>query len=694
MAIGNLLKGSDAAGLVAYLLAEIDYKSELRERAQVIGGTMSGRDRDELTAEFSDLAALRPRLKKNVVHMSISFPQNERKLTDGEHAAICDYWAKGMGFEAFTVVNHGDHNHLACSRITLDGGVVSDRHDFKRSEKLIREIEERFDLMRVGASHLLEPEKAATHRAAIQMTEIARVEDGEDAIKYQLASYLDELLEQPMTASEFVEHMEVAGVDVRPAIDKDGKQHGFSYKVDGLIFTSETLGRSYSYRNLKERGLNYEPSRDGARLRKTRNRSQVNQYNSGQPGAEPGTGPGSDPARRAGKSIAAADPSTAGPGQGHQVGDPGSPITNDETGPDSVPGGPGAGETTATGWEADNSLDDGSAGAAAISEALAAEATKHEPGNSSSGRGANVFGSGTGLGSGAVLEAVFMDGDDPDAAARFLRRWSAAWKKYQDAIAKEQRQLAELSNKPWTPKAGGIHDHITSWAGRGCYRIRLEQMTRQLKALGCQNYVITILPTGKVPDKSSVKHTATAAKLIKMNAAIGHLNAQGYNIFVQPAPRQVNGNEMHEPYIFLDDLSPVDLTRLRDAGLHLTVTIKEAKGELSGWVRLDDKLLTSDELKLAAAILERRYGVNAANGRTSGRLAGMTNQDVKDEDERHPFIKLTVFEDAHAVAPGAQFVMMQTRKLIEEQRRKKMTEKELQRMAQLSAYSFKPPSSF
>lgn len=65
-------------GLVGYLLGTHDQSGEERPRADVIGGTMSSRSKGQLTAEFKAITDLRPRLKKNVVHQSISFLESER----------------------------------------------------------------------------------------------------------------------------------------------------------------------------------------------------------------------------------------------------------------------------------------------------------------------------------------------------------------------------------------------------------------------------------------------------------------------------------------------------------------------------------------------------------------------------------------------------------------------------------------
>ena len=273
MAIGKLTKGNNAAGLVDYILADQDHKGEHRDRAVIVGGTL-GFDAQAAKAHLGALKNLRPSLTRNVAHMSISLPEGDRALSDEEWSQIGDMWAAQMGFEAYMTVCHGDHIHIAASRIRLDGSVVSDAHDFRRSEAVIREIEARFDLIHVQPSHLLDPSRARDHVAAPTRGEFEMADRGVISTKARLQVLLNDLTAAPITATDFVEALEECGVDVRPNVSAEtGTLSGFSFGLDGHHISASQIGRKFSLKHLNERGFTYEQDRDFSTLIGAKERS-------------------------------------------------------------------------------------------------------------------------------------------------------------------------------------------------------------------------------------------------------------------------------------------------------------------------------------------------------------------------------------------------------------------------------------
>lgn len=123
--IGKLSKGSGGLALMGYLLGTHDHSGEERPRADIVAGALTGRDEHALAAEFARFRALRPRVENDIAHVSLRLPPGEREVTDEEWAAIAAHWAEGYGADGWVAVCHGDHIHVAASRIKLDGTVIS-----------------------------------------------------------------------------------------------------------------------------------------------------------------------------------------------------------------------------------------------------------------------------------------------------------------------------------------------------------------------------------------------------------------------------------------------------------------------------------------------------------------------------------------------------------------------------------------
>lgn len=687
-------------GLVGYLLGSHDQSGEERPRADVIGGTMSSRSKDQLTAEFKAVTDLRPRLKKNVVHQSISFPENERELSDQELSEIGKHWAEGMGFEAYAIVSHGDHIHLACSRVTLNGGVVSDSNDFQKSEKLIREIEDRFDLVKVEASHLLEPENALTHKRAITLQEINMIEDGQQVDRFQMTNLLDQALEEATTASEFIELLEDQDIDVRPAFDGAGGLKGFSYVVkdDGAIFTSETLGRSYSYRNLLKKGLAYEPSRDREALEHAAERSRQRQIDRNAETAN------ERPARDAGAARLGSSSdhrSLANANRRNKVSDitderddfeviedfdaaePGDRSAAREGDQISEQSGFGSGEPEARSSTSEERAD-GDLVQNKASEAPADTADKPDTAvqprantdssvaRPSSGRSVTNSSAGTAAAA-LVLDAINVDWDnDPDAASRFLKLWSAQMARINAAALKASTAYSayvppKSQQQLYRPQYnyGRTYERITAQYGTGRHVVRDKQITKQLDAMDCHRYNVTISRNGQ-----SYTATMNRQQILDGQNKLAKHNARGANIHIRPALREMaDGSTKVEPLVLMKDLTPVELAKLRDAGVSLAVTLRESDDKLSGWVRIGDEPVTAKELTTAAEMMQKRFGGTAIVTSTEGsRLAGMTNRDVTADNGRSPFVRLNTLDDPLTATTGTKFLMSEVRQRIERER--------------------------
>lgn len=669
MAVGKLLKGGFAGGLASYLLADVDHKGEVRLRADMIGGTVCGDTAKEIAQEFDDLRQLRPTLGQHIVHMTISFSPDDRELTDQEQEEIGRYWAEQMGFQTYAIFSHGDHEHIEASRILPDGSVVSDSNDWARSEKIIREIEEKFDLVRVQSSHLLDPERGRTHKAAPTMAEIALAEKGEEPAKVLLQNRLDELLDgdEPITASQFLEHLDTAGVDVRPNVSMTtDKLNGFSYSYKGYAFTSKTLGRSYALNNLIERGLDYEPSRDLERLREARRESESQQLDRSTEGTERGhsesrtdprpTRGGDDavnqkPGSTDKKSGSSDERSSIVSKEGEKGSgrDPGSAGGTDQGSESKQPEVPKSGEGSNKTDGGANSKDRG-----ASSKPVSRGARR--------GHGSNSSSSGPSVGGGSS-SSVVLEGDTFEDLMRFLRAWAANYAQGQ-GISLAHNLASVPSYEAYQPSPGSKYDAIMSVAGVGKYARRDKSIAEQLSAFGCKSFEVQAIAPKGADLKPDRIRTLQAKDIIKHAAYFSQKNAKGYDIYVRPAHHIIDDKEHGEPYVFIDDIDPLKMKKLKEAGLQLAITMESSPGNFQGWIRVDTKPVPAEELSAAAKIVAKHFGGDkgSADWRHYGRLAGFTNRKPsrRQSNGYAPFVQHNV-QAGHQIASSGQGLLAAAR---------------------------------
>jgi hypothetical protein len=265
--IGKQTKGRGFRKLLDYL--------ESREDAKLIGGNMSGRNARELAREFKLSRQLNSDADRVVYHVSLSAAKGD-KLDDEKWSEIGDRYMKEMGFDAnqFVIFRHhntdDDHIHIAASRIRMDTGlVVHDSWDYVRSEKVLRQIEQDYELVQVQGSR----EKLNRTPSTGQIRRIRREQEEyssgkrdtppERIIKEEVQQTIDRVGVDNPQMPMLIMRLQQAGISVRTGFTRNGKSKGISYEKDGQAFSGTQLGAAYTFPGLqKHRGVDYQPERD------------------------------------------------------------------------------------------------------------------------------------------------------------------------------------------------------------------------------------------------------------------------------------------------------------------------------------------------------------------------------------------------------------------------------------------------
>jgi hypothetical protein len=97
--------------------------------------------------------------------------------------------------------NH-PHCHILATRNRFDGTVVSDSNNYRRSEKIVRELEKKYNLQTVKSSKL--SKLKAPNKDELEMIE----RTGKPSKKLILQHQVKEALKQSATMSEFIRNLE------------------------------------------------------------------------------------------------------------------------------------------------------------------------------------------------------------------------------------------------------------------------------------------------------------------------------------------------------------------------------------------------------------------------------------------------------------------------------------------------------
>ena len=183
----------------------------------------------------------------------------------------------GMAAHAFVMIRHADtdldHVHLVASRIGVDGSLWHGAHDVRAAIAATQKIERDHDLtLTPGLQDDADtaPKQRATNSGVRGATK-AEIEQadrtGDAPARMRLQEILDAALDQETkTIFAFLDELEAAGVTAVPNVARTGKMSGFSFEIDGVPFKGSQLGKAFGWKALQERGIEYEPERDGAEL--------------------------------------------------------------------------------------------------------------------------------------------------------------------------------------------------------------------------------------------------------------------------------------------------------------------------------------------------------------------------------------------------------------------------------------------
>ncbi|MCO5950467.1 relaxase/mobilization nuclease domain-containing protein [Mucilaginibacter flavidus] len=279
--------GKSFIGALKYNLRKMEYP-ETKGRAELLDTNFTNLDLNRIKSEVDLMRGLRPNLSRYVYHTSLNFSKEEEaKLTNDMLVDISHDYLEGLGFtdNQYFVFRHYDadhpHVHLLVNRIAFDGTVVSDSNNYKKSEAILRRLEEQYNLIAVEQSSY------AAQRAPKKDELEMAIRTGVPSEKMLLQEILKPLISKPgISLQTFIKHAEAAGVYLLFNQASTGRITGITYFHDDFMIKGQALGNRFKWAELIKK-VNYEQDRDGKAISEANRRTRAiyGELSTGRPGA-------------------------------------------------------------------------------------------------------------------------------------------------------------------------------------------------------------------------------------------------------------------------------------------------------------------------------------------------------------------------------------------------------------------------
>lgn len=237
--IAKIVKGASFRGCVQYETGKDEAKI-LASDGVLLGSV------GNIADSFEYQRGLNLRCSKPVGHIALSFkPEDKDKLTDEMMTKIAREYMELMGIRdmQFLLVRHHNtanpHCHLVYNRIDNNGKIISDKFERKRSEKVVKQLKDKYGLTYSDG-------KGQTRTERLHYTE---------RTKFEIQNAVKNALKGARTWLQFTDKLKQLGIEVefKRRRGNDNIIEGITFIKDGVRFKGSQIGRQFSYAKLNER---------------------------------------------------------------------------------------------------------------------------------------------------------------------------------------------------------------------------------------------------------------------------------------------------------------------------------------------------------------------------------------------------------------------------------------------------------
>lgn len=231
--MAKIIKGKGFKGCVNYILDKEKQTTLLDTQGLRLKNIAS------IIQSFVSQAKLNPNLSKSVGHISLNFSaQDKDKITDEIMVRVAREYMIKMGIKdtQYFIARHHDkehpHIHLCFNRVDNNGKTISDKNDRYRSEKICKELTEKYGLYlssgkeNVKVERLREPDKT----------------------KYEIYNVLNNLVPKCKNWNQLLSELKKQGIDARfKCKGQTDEIQGITFIKNGYSFTGSKVDRNFSY---------------------------------------------------------------------------------------------------------------------------------------------------------------------------------------------------------------------------------------------------------------------------------------------------------------------------------------------------------------------------------------------------------------------------------------------------------------
>jgi hypothetical protein len=263
------VKGKSFRGALRY-----NQEKVAEGKAEVLDNSFVNTSERSIMKEVAMVRMQRPDLKKYFYHTSINFPKDENVSNELMVKVGREYLeANGFNQHQYIMFRHEDaghpHFHILVNRIGFDGSVVSDSNDYARSQKVLRDLEKKYNLTQVIGSR--EAKERSMTKNEKEMMERRNLPSHKVAMQVIIGDVLES--KNQMSTKEFISKLEARGVQVLFNQASTGYVSGISYSYQGMVMQGSKLGNGFKWSTIKNI-IDYEQERDRQRIHETNVRSE------------------------------------------------------------------------------------------------------------------------------------------------------------------------------------------------------------------------------------------------------------------------------------------------------------------------------------------------------------------------------------------------------------------------------------